>query len=65
MFYGTFTDARIIANPKFKIVGKNITLESKLMDSGTRGTLYATHPLMIIFFIRFCGLNSKHVLKGN
>jgi hypothetical protein len=65
MFYGALTDAKIIANPKFKIVGKNITLESKAIDSGTKVTIYVTHPLMISYFIQHCQLNTKHVLKGN
>lgn len=63
MFYGTFTDARIIANPKFKIVGKNITLESKLMDSGTRGTLYATHPSYDYILHSFLRVKLKTCVK--
>jgi hypothetical protein len=65
MFYGALTDAKIIANPKFKIVGKNITLESKAIDSGTKVTIYVTYPLIISYFIQHCQLNTKHVLKGN
>lgn len=64
MFYGDFSDAKIVANPKFKVVGKNITLETKLVDSGMKGTLYITHPVMIMYFIKYCQTNTKHIVKG-
>lgn len=64
MLRGELTDAFVTMAPMFRVTAKNITMESKCMDSGVKVKLFAVHPAMIYYFIRFCTISSKHFFMG-
>lgn len=65
MLHGNFTDAKIIQVPKLRVIGRNVSLETKVVDSGIWGTVYAVSPLMVMYFLMHGQIDTKHMLKGN
>jgi hypothetical protein len=64
-FCGWKLVATVIASPQFRVTVRNITLESRVMDSGQRSKTFVTHAALIYYFIRFGQIGTRHQVRLN
>lgn len=64
MLLGEMTDVNITSAPVFRVTARNVILECRATDSGQRVRLYVTHPALMLYFIRFCDVATRHHVMG-